>query len=1218
MKMNNILCKRLLLGGAVFVLAVVAYFVLSSRDRPTEKAITSSDFDSVRKFVTRPTTQGSQTLQNPELGTISPGDRTRIAVYDDVTGSRKYQFEATKWEPLSDYEFHVEELLIQIYTPKGEVTYISSSEADITLNTKSKKRVELQKGRLKGHVKVVVDRTTTQWREEHPDHATRETHPEELVNIDLENARFDMDRSELESKGAVLVDSKDVRLENVADLTVQWDQVDNRIELLRFAKGGKMTLNRGGDVVDFALPGTERKAGEKKKAVADATGKRPVVQLNVPRAQAMKPISIDVISAAQAVEQIRLESGKAVANRPVSVGGSADAASAKKDGKPLRGQHELDRALKEMTAEARTGNSVAPKPAAPVKPVLPPGVTTVDLTKSLHPQRVKTYQATFNNDVVVQQINGGQTVGKLEAKTLEVHFDFGKEQKRLAELPSGDQAKKQDKDKASISTSMPAVEVAKGRPNAPAKIAADEAEKTTTKLELVWNGPLELRPLKTDATEQTGKRFDVIAVGKPVKVHSNQGDAQCDQLVYRHERKQVWLSGRDDAPVEMNVDTSRKLIGREVFFDQQRGLARVEGAGKMIADRGSLGALNTAAVVDATTSLDAAKIDAGKVALVSANAKGKALSVDGAEVVPVKKASPPVNISWTRGVDIEIGTRPVTKLNQATGAMEKKQKEFLRRAWFHGKVEASQGEENVRADEMAVTFGTPRDDIDVTDYIENLNLSGDVQIARERATIAANKLDVDMVLGPDGKNTPSDIRAAENILILDPEHNLKVSKAETLKVTVKNGTQFSKATIVSPSPTVFAQTRMKDMAVHGHKIEIDMDEESIDVAGPGAAWMLTETGFGGMSMGKSTVVRTTWDGSMQMRLAKNYGVFLDNVETRSRAWKDKDASEMEEVRLKSDKLTMRFAKPRPVRESEKKDFLDRFAMLGEVVGKSPEDKFANLSVAPMERKPPNYIICDGHAELIHTDHARGENAKAGRLLSRMQIVGEQIAVDLEREQMSVPCMGSLLIEDYRFEDSSRNMNVVKRSVARGPLMSSMGNEGPSQTLIRWENAMDFFIDRSLVSFDRDVRMVHRSGQQLAMKDELAKAMDLQTDSLQHLKSGRLATLTCGNLLIEFLSANSSKKNSKSNSFVRATDLKRLIAKGVVHLQDGSKSLMGQHLQYLMDTNEVRLEGSDAIESRIVDQDEMTQRLTTWRGPTLLWNRETNEIFAPKARISGMR
>src|SRR5437762_2451354 len=110
-----------------------------------------------------------------------------------------------------------------------------------------------------------------------------------------------------------------------------------------------------------------------------------------------------------------------------------------------------------------------------------------------------------------------------------------------------------------------------------------------TKLILTWDGPLDLHPIQVEPTEQTGDRFDAIATGHAVKIRSEHGTtastATCTQMVYRHERRQVWLSGSDAQAVEMTVGSARQLHAREVFFDQKRGLARIDGPGRMLDSR---------------------------------------------------------------------------------------------------------------------------------------------------------------------------------------------------------------------------------------------------------------------------------------------------------------------------------------------------------------------------------------------------------------------------------------------------------------------------------------------------------------------------------------------------------------------------------------------------------------------------------------------------------
>ncbi len=147
----------------------------------------------------------------------------------------------------------------------------------------------------------------------------------------------------------------------------------------------------------------------------------------------------------------------------------------------------------------------------------------------------------------------------------------------------------------------------------------------------------------------------------------------------------------------------------------------------------------------------------------------------------------------------------------------------------------------------------------------------------------------------------------------------------------------------------------------------------------------------------------------------------------------------------------------------------------------------------------------------------------GRLLSRLRIAGDQVAADLRREEMWVPGAGTLLIEDYQF-DTSSPARLASATGGTGPLMSSMNRDGPSQTAITWQNSMKFFVDQSTVAFDREVQMVHRSGQQMVMQKELADAMQLD-EKMVRLSRGRRATLASEHLIIEFLNGKAAGGNT---------------------------------------------------------------------------------------------
>ncbi|MFO0973548.1 MAG: hypothetical protein U1A27_08940 [Phycisphaerae bacterium] len=230
-----------------------------------------------------------------------------------------------------------------------------------------------------------------------------------------------------------------------------------------------------------------------------------------------------------------------------------------------------------------------------------------------------------------------------------------------------------------------------------------------------------------------------------------------------------------------------------------------------------------------------------------------------------------------------------------------------------------------------------------------------------------------------------------------------------------------------------------------------------------------------------------------------------------------------------------------------------------------------------------------------------------RLLSRVTLRGDQIVVDLKRQTMNIPGPGALLIEDYAFGER-RKRGGPQQSVS----MFTTGDSGPSQTAFHWANGMSYFVDQALVKFDRQVSMRHVSGDYLMAKDELAQAMRLDPLKIK-LPPGRKADLSCDDLMVQFLQSQAAAAAPQALD-VRGADLRQLVASGTVHLQEGTKSLMGDRLTFSRDTNRVAVEGSDQFEARIFDQDEQSQRFNMWRGPVLVWDRATNRIESPNATV----
>ncbi|MCB9856721.1 MAG: hypothetical protein H6818_13655 [Phycisphaerales bacterium] len=1210
--------RKIILVVATLSVAIGAYFLFSRDDDPVAKRESSGAEDAARtlKFVER-SGESNKTMSAGPVD-FSPGKHPRIVIHDQKSGKPQTIFEADEWEPLSDDRFDVRNMRIQRFMADGEIVYISADRADVTVFHAGDNRFDPRRGKLTGNVRVVVDRTSEAWRLEHPELAEREQHPEELVHVEMESAQFDLDRSELIALGAVMVDSREARIEDVSDLTVRWDQTDNRLESLQFARGGKMIIRRGAGVVDFSLPGVEQNVSESSTSADGQQGSRVSVAANQPikidRARIDAPVQVGAVSAKDAAQQIRSQGLRVRTNQAVSL-----SVAKKLDNAPTQDAPSIARSdATDDSPEAAESKSAVPdtlrtedalasdvdsirKEIQTVADVDVSKMTTEELL-AYRKSRVNSYRAMFQGSVVVEQRQGEQTVGSLRSDRLEAHFDFGKKLEDRMRTPVA----KSDNEKADKT--------------------AEDAPEDDGQIVLIWNGPFDLHPLQIDPKQQTGKRFDVVAVGKPVIVTSRQGAAECRQLVFRNETEQVWLSGDGKDDVVLNVQQGRKLVGREIYFDKHRGLAHVEGAGYM-QDKKSL---------------------EGKEALAAA----------------FSNEASSVEIYWDQSVDVELGLKLVSSRNEATGQLEQKNDPYLRRAWFHGDVRFRRGDEMARADNVAATFGPPVTKGAVADFIEHLDLAGSVIVANHQHQILAEDLNVDLVRTADGRNVPRSVHASGrvtarqvrgegrfidtqlrreisadtmdvtmreltsnvatnasdkpgalgsnvgmerldargNVEVRDPDHNLKISRTESMLATFNNGDQLDNLILVSPSPDVLAQARVEDMAVHGHRIELNMAEQSLDVPGPGKAWMVSRQDFGGRTLPKPQPVRADWRDQLQLRLNKDYGVFVGDVHISTEGFE-----------MGCDKLTIRFASMPAIPNTADTKKAGRFGILGEILNDKPQMEWTDRIATSSERKRPTYVVAEGRAYAVSKTFAPGPNDDTwGRLLSRFRIEGAQIEADLEREQMRVPSAGLLMIEDYQFDNDSRRPTAVATRGVGGPLMSSVRSEGPSQTLVTWESKMDFFRDQGAVIFERDVKMGHYSGQQMALDDSDFAPTGFLAGLKDRLKPGRRAWLECQNLRLDFESDQRAvQKHASADS--RATDLSSIRAEGAVLLVDGEWQLLGNRLQYSRRTEDVRIDGGNGISASITRQS--AESPLEWRGDSIYWNRKTNKIEAPNARVT---
>ncbi|MFQ6049381.1 MAG: RHS repeat-associated core domain-containing protein, partial [Phycisphaerae bacterium] len=435
--------------------------------------------------------------------------------------------------------------------------------------------------------------------------------------------------------------------------------------------------------------------------------------------------------------------------------------------------------------------------------------------------KVQTYRAIFRQNVSVVQQDRLKTTGQLTADRLELLFDFGPQQRRFSAVEP---------------TTRP-----RGSPGRPAR--SDQ-----TRIVVTWSGPMEMRPVAASPAEQTGDRFEVIAVGQPVRVADRQGQAICSKLVFHNQSERVWLYGSAEQPVEMSSGPNRRLVGQLVFFDRRRGIARIEGPGRMTDVR----------------------------------QQPPPLELGRARRYRPDRDRKPVQVRWSGGVELALG-RQTLRRRLPEGRTVLRVRQYIERADFTGAVQMTQADQSIAADRITLDFAAPTADQRLPETIRRLRAGGNVILLRRYDRISCQSLVVQMGLDEAGRSVPrkahalgqvvarqgqrvirademiatigpvagqpgagqdvgrqlaiTELQAYRQVAVHDPDQSLDVA-AEELHCKLTGGRQIETALVVG-RPGDDAQVRLGDYQLRAARINIDLTSQRADVNCPGQLRFVT-------------------------------------------------------------------------------------------------------------------------------------------------------------------------------------------------------------------------------------------------------------------------------------------------------------------------------------------------------------------------------------------
>ncbi|MFA5863409.1 MAG: hypothetical protein WC975_01840 [Phycisphaerae bacterium] len=796
-------------------------------------------------------------------------------------------------------------------------------------------------------------------------------------------------------------------------------------------------------------------------------------------------------------------------------------------------------------------------------------------TQSTQPRISKSYDLVFTSDVKIFQYDGRQLTGKMNCDSLHVLFD----------LPHGSEDN--------------------GLTTRPAKKNRETVKDDNKRLEIFWEGPLQMLP--ANLPYSAVRRFHIVALGQPIQIdQAQQGTVRCKKMTYFQESKQLWLDGTTDEPVNVSQGADRTIVAAHLLYDRKLGIVSGKGPGFMQQQQSSS-------------------------TKPASEPQGDMLSLG-----DLQSGRQKMMVLWKEGFKLNFGE--FEKVDATTG--QKSVKQYIKRAEFKGSARMQRPGEIMAGDEVVLNFLTPGTNDTSNEKISTFHAERNVTLQSDSQQINCDWLDVEFGDGTFGwipklAKAKGHVMAKENRRVIEADvlvaimedkkvlpttmakrhdrEGVNISKSKTRivlrevdasgNVTIRDPDQPMSVdsqkmhAILDPDGAIrwcylegtdrnWAKAVLKDYALSGEKVTMDMMTEQIDVPGPGELQFVNRQDIEGSKTSKPVPIAISWADSMKMTGGtKNQGTFLGDTKVRSN-----------QTTLYCARMLVDFANTdlpeNPSAKPAGNTSTDRFWIFSRLLGKSTGEIKPSVQL-PIARKRPTYIqaFADTGKQIIIQYLVK----EAAKPLSRTTLWGNELTLDLAANRMNIPGPGKFFIEDYRLpghgspkpdKKASGGANVPE---LKDPFGGDIQSAGPSQTAFTWQTGLTYLLDTRTAIFDGSVRMLHVAGAKTA---------------------NRQSTLTCENLKAEFLRGGFGFTDQASG----ASELKSVVATGAVNLQDKPRSVIAQRLMYNRADNMIAVYGSEKEPAYLYEENDQTGQYSMWTGPWIMWDRSTNEIRCPNAKV----
>ena len=711
-----------------------------------------------------------KTVRIPGTGgeEASAGDRPELDVYDRDTHRLRARFRAETWNPLGSDRYRVVKPHLEWFLRSGETLLLDAEEGTVRARLIGN-APDVMDGELSGDVRIVLDQSRQ------PGAVPLEQRPGDAVRIHLEQAHFDRDTLTILSDGNVSVFSADADILGCG-LKLSWSEEPRQLREMTIVHGEYMCIRQQQERFmkkGWSLPG------------AWSGGKSKPPTPPAPPAEAMRAAPVPWI------------------------------------GPPLAA------AMAQTTAPS----SAATGPAARA------------------PVVKNTYVAVFSQEVRVT--SGDQ---RLEgADELRLVFEMKRPDRESATRPAPSTASPPAR--PSVPTPRPTTAPA-SRPAAEA--GADEP------IVVTWTGPLTIRPFRS-RDEYVPDRLDVAARGERLRLFNEDMDARCRELEYTSVGDLARLTGTEADPVRLTMADGTKLRARQVRFDGQSNQMFVDGAGTMEGLAGAKtvvqgGGKEPADDLSATWSRDVQIRLAPHEVVVDGETRTEPCLVEAVFHGDVDVKQGPARTIRAETLTVRFhppapGSRDsVPSGLHATGGVKYADKDTG---------------DTIAARELDVQLTTGADG---RTWPRSATATGEVVARQGDSDIAADALTVTFAAAPDKQGRVKPVR-------LDAAGSVKVTDRSGSEPVTASADKLSSDLLErSAVLTGHAKVTHADNDIEGERIVLDEPREAATVAGKGTLSFLATTDITGAKAEKPVLVTVGWADGLEYRGQKRSAVFTGKVE----------------------------------------------------------------------------------------------------------------------------------------------------------------------------------------------------------------------------------------------------------------------------------------------------------------------------------------------------